>query len=437
MNPYDLISYIYENYFLYILISILLSFLLYFLFKSQTLSFYDPIIFFICFTFGTSYAVVVLLFIGGIIATKYFILIVSSFIFLLLGSYLGFYSKKINFGLKRLDFNLNESSIKILLKFLILFYSLLLLYYIYNINFTLFFISRFEANKGLGHLVRIMEVIRCFVIASLTIFLFKGGNRVLKSITLLIFILVSSLVTGAKFAILESIYLAIITYMLFYGKFIKLEFKSILSGLTILLLVVFSSLFFTNRLAESMDYSSQYTKYNPAVEMLLSRVIANGDMYYLGLSNQVLDKVVDKDSSFIELIARPYLGGGVTDNIFNNNGRETITIGRAIWEYWYPNSLSGGSTDHFDLAAYSYFGYIGGSFFVFYLGFILGRINKMKINLYNTNKQNFTSIVFFALIYSKIYQLLLSPVVGVVALIDIFLIFLILIVFSKLFRHEA
>ena len=99
--------------------------------------------------------------------------------------------------------------------------------------------------------------------------------------------------------------------------------------------------------------------------------------------------------------------------------------------------MSGGSTDHFDLAAYSYFGYIGGSFFVFYLGFILGRINKMKINLYNSNKQNFISIVFFALIYSKIYQLLLSPVVGIITLIDVFLIFLILIVFLKLFRNEA
>ena len=119
MNPYDLILYIYENYFLYILISILFFFLLYFLFKSQILSFYDPIIFFICFTFGTSYAVVVLLFIGGIIATKYFVLIFSSFIFLLLGSYLGFYSKKINFGMRGLDLYLNEISIKNLLTVLI------------------------------------------------------------------------------------------------------------------------------------------------------------------------------------------------------------------------------------------------------------------------------------------------------------------------------
>ncbi len=62
MNPYDLILYIYENYFLYILIYNTILFLLYFLFKSQILSFYDPIIFFICFTF-ISYAVVVLLFI--------------------------------------------------------------------------------------------------------------------------------------------------------------------------------------------------------------------------------------------------------------------------------------------------------------------------------------------------------------------------------------
>lgn len=422
-SPESIISIFYDQYILFVGISCILSFFLYFLFKNQNFGLIDPMNFFWVFTFGTSYAVVIQLFVNGLISGTSFFIILYFFIILVISWYLGFYLKIINFGIKKINLNSSERSINFIISAFLLVYFSLSLFYVSAINWNEFFISRFEANKGFGFLARIIDVIRVFIIAlaAIKISTSKGKNK-LNWFLLFLFVLISSFLNGAKFSILESTYLVLIVLSLKSGKIIKLKLKNIFKFSFFSFFIFIFALIFTNELAKKIDYDSKYTNLPPALEMFVSRVIANGDMYYLGLPNDILYKI--NTSNFAELIVRPYLGNNLTSKLFSMpNSGESLNVGRAIWEYWFPFSISGGSTDHFDLAAYSYLGFLGGSILVFFIGFFIGRVNKHKI-LNMRKNLNFFTLSLFSIIYVKSYLLLLSPIVGITSILDVLVMYI-------------
>lgn len=436
-SPDQIIGFFYQNWIFYSILSILVSLSLYSLTKRMSIGLLDPINFYWTFTFGTSYAVVLLLFINGFLSFLSFFIILFYFLLLLVSMWVGFLAKKVEFGFRKFKIDGGVNSLKSVLSIFLLMYFFLAAFYISKIDWSIFFISRFEANKGIGFVVRIMDVLRLFIISMIAILIFsKEQWSKLKWGGLILFVILSSFFNGAKFAILESIYLIIVVYCLYFGKFLKIKATNFLQYTVLGIMVFMMALFFTSQLAEKLDYESQYTDLNPAVEMFISRIIANGDMYYLGLVNDVVFKVSEQTSGFFELIFRPYLGGDLTAKIFSTGVESnSLNIGRAIWEYWFPFSLSGGSVDHFDLAAYAYCGIVGGAFFVIFLGFFLGRINKIKLQLIGCKDKNVFVIVFFSIIYIKSYLMLLSPIVALTTLIDIFFIFILcnflLLVFKK------
>lgn len=435
-SPENIISIFYDQYVLFVGLSVFISTVLYLIVRKQNFGFIDPLNFFWVFTFGTSYAVVIQLFINGMLSIDSFLIILYFFIVLITSWYFGFNSKFINFGLRKINLNLNSNGTGLFLFIFLLTYSLLAVFYVVNINWSTFFISRFEANRGFGFLARIIDVIRLFVISLIVIKILESKSGIkIKWLLLFLFVLVSSFLNGAKFSILESTYLILIIISLRTGKSIKLKAKNILHFGVLGFFILAFAIYFTNKLSESIDYDSKYTNMSPGIEMLILRIIANGDMYYLGLPNDVLFKVSEKTSNFFELILKPYLGNNLTSKIFSREvNSDSLNIGRAIWDYWFPYSISGGSTDHFDLAAYSYFGFFGGTFLVLSIGFFIGRINKFK--LLNMRKElDFFSLSFFSIVYLKSYLLLLSPVVGITTILDVVVIyFLYLILFKFLQR---
>lgn len=435
-SPENIISIFYDQYILFVGLSVFISTVLYLIVRKQNFGFIDPLNFFWVFTFGTSYAVVIQLFINGVLSIASFLIILYFFIVLITSWYFGFNSKFINFGLRKINLNLNSNGTGLFLFIFLLTYSLLAVFYVANINWSTFFISRFEAHRGFGFLARIIDVIRLFVISLIVIKILESKSGIkIKWLLLFLFVLVSSFLNGAKFSILESTYLILIIISLRTGKSIKLKAKNILHFGVLGFFILAFAIYFTNKLSESIDYDSKYTNMSPGIEMLISRIIANGDMYYLGLPNDVLFKVSEKTSNFFELILKPYLGNNLTSKIFSREvNSDSLNIGRAIWDYWFPYSISGGSTDHFDLAAYSYFGFFGGTFLVLSIGFFIGRINKFK--LLNMRKElDFFSLSFFSIVYLKSYLLLLSPVVGITTILDVVVIyFLYLILFKFLQR---
>lgn len=435
-SPENIISIFYDQYILFIGLSIFVSIVLYLIVRKQNFGFIDPLNFFWVFTFGTSYAVVIQLFMNGLLSFASFSIVLYFFIVLIISLYFGFNSKFINLGLRKIKINLKSNGVGLFLFIFLLTYFLLATIYVLNINWNTFFISRFEANRGFGFLARIIDVIRLFVISLIVIKILESnsGNKI-KWLLLFLFVLFSSFLNGAKFSILESTYLILMIISLRTGKIIRLKAKNILHFGVLGFFILTFAIYFTNKLSESIDYDSKYTDMSPGVEMLISRIIANGDMYYLGLPNDILFKVSDLTSNFFELIMKPYLGNNLTSTIFSREvNSDRLNIGRAIWNYWFPYSISGGSTDHFDLAAYSYFGFFGGTILVLLIGFFIGRINKLK--LLNMRKElNFFSLSFFSIIYLKSYSLLLSPVVGIISILDVVIIYILYLIFFKFLQR--
>lgn len=436
-SPESIISVFYGQYILFIILSIFISSLLYFGSRNQSFGIIDPLNFFWVFTFGTSYAVVVQLLLNGMISAQSFFLVFYFFVILIVSWYCGFNLKTINFGLRRIDFTLNSKSTGIVLIAFLITYFILGLVYALTINWNTFFISRFEANKGFGFLARILDVIRLFIIclSVVNILESRGGGKI-KWFLLLVFVLLSSVLNGAKFSILESAYLVLITLSLKTGSVIKFKLKNMSRFIFFSGFILMFAIVFTNKLAQKINYDSQYTNLPPGVEMFVSRVIANGDMYYLGLPNDILFKVEDQTSNFFELIFKPYLGNNLTSQLFSHSVEgEALNIGRVIWEYWFPYSISGGSTDHFDLAAYSYLNLYGGSVLVVCIGFFIGRLNKIKF-LNIKNQLNFFSLSLFSIIYIKSYLLLLSPVVGITTILDVLIIYILYFFIFKIMQRS-
>ncbi|MDM1021929.1 O-antigen polymerase [Acinetobacter sp. VNK23] len=425
-SPDQIVGFFYQQWVVYSVLSVLVSLGLFFLTKKMSLGFLDPINFYWTFTFGTSYAVVLLLFVNGFLSFLSFFIILFYFILLLISMWVGFLAKRVKLGFRTLEISGGINSLRNILFVFIIMYFFLTVFYVSKVDWSVFFISRFEANKGIGFVVRIMDVLRLFIIAIFSILIFsKETNNKFKWLFLIVFVFLSSFFTGAKSAILESVYLIVVVYCLFFKKTLKLKITNLIQYAVLGSGVLMTALFFTSQLAGKLNYESQYTDLNPAVEMFISRVIANGDMYYLGLMDDVIFKVSEQTSGLFELVFRPYLGEDLTTKIFSSGAESSsINVGRAIWEYWFPFSLSGGSTDHFDLAAYAYCGFIGGCFFVIFLGFFLGRMNKIKLQMIASKDKNFFIIIFFSIVYMKSYLMLLSPVVALTTLIDIVFVFI-------------
>ncbi|MBS7818548.1 hypothetical protein [Wohlfahrtiimonas chitiniclastica] len=423
----DIMYMLYNNAIIFILLSIFIFYLLYRMTKRINLGIADPINFYWLFTFSTSYTVVLLLIFNDFI--KY---CSALFVF----AYFSVFSIFLMFGFRcRLLFKIkqkiaySDDLMLLIFRLAIFLYLSILIIYIKYLNHELFFMSRFAANEGIGFLARILDILKLFIIAIGYILAVERQSKTYMFL-LFLFILFSSFVTGAKFAILELIYLVLLIKMLKFKRIVVFSFfkPSILIGIC---LIVLFALTFTYNLAISGKIVSQYTNFPIAIELLISRVFANGDMYYLGLTNDVFNKIIhEKDISFIYLLLRPYLGSSIMEALFND---QAIPIGRAIWLSWYPDSISGGSTDHFDLAAYAYFGIYFGAIFVAVLGFLIGRINKYKLFILNS-ETNSMRIVIFSIVYLKIYIFLLSPVVGLVTLIDVILIFILLLFCSVLIK---
>ncbi|AHG74142.1 Polysaccharide polymerase [Mannheimia sp. USDA-ARS-USMARC-1261] len=382
----------------------------------------DSINFFWIFTFGTSYAIVIFLFLNSYISTDYFYIILLYYIVISFGIWLGYQVSIFKYRYKFRFFSSNVNFPKREISFLISIYFLLLIFYISKVDFSVFFISRFEANSGgLGIISRYMDVIRLFIIAYAAIIAFNKRSWGLY-IALLLFSIASSFINGAKFAIIESIYTAFISIILYYS----ISFKIFtLKRFFLLLIISFAVLvyvaYFLDRMASDTGMVSKYTDYPVWFEALLLRIVANADMYYLSLPDGIIDIVQYQVSSWSNLFLRPLIGGSLTESL--TGVKESISVGRAIWLYHYPDSLSGGSVEHFDLDAYVHFGVLFGVLYVLAIGIYIGFINKIKMRIYrDKNRKNILFIMFFSYMYNKSYILLLSPTSGFSLIVDGFVV---------------
>lgn len=406
--------------------------------RRAVLGYMDPLHFYWTFTFGTAYGVVLALYVGGYIEFFYFAVVMTYAGVFLLSFRMGFYLRS---GLHSLVGALLIPRGKGRFEFclVVLIYVFLALFLMWKTGFGVNAESnRFEQNRGVGAFVRVADGFRLFILSYLGLICFerwkarKLGLLTWGMISFYFGLLVlSSLLNGAKFAILEGIYASLFA-LLVQGYRLRLGVGKVVA---IFAVVLFFAVWVLSRNLEQAGVddtsSGVYMQETPILyERLALRVLANGDKYYLSLPNGVID-TLKTDSALTQLMAplvsvtkmSEWVGHPVND----------YTVGRQALLYWYPDyDVAGGPTSHFDLFAYKYFGLVPGLMFAAFLGLLLSAISSLS---------RFDGGPFYAAICATLWlrsiPVLLEPATGLAYVLDVFVLFFIVKLFAALLRGPS
>lgn len=426
MAPLDFFIYAIENWYSLGLWTVFFGFLLYFAVKEIAVGgIFDPIHFVYTFTFGTKYAIVCSLYFSGYISNYLFFVVVlfgMSFYLALI-----YFSNKKQIYFNRL-FSLlvpkNNSHFEFKIIFLI--YSFIALYIVSKIGFGFFAsTNRFDNNKGYGLFVRITDVLGTFIIAYLSIVYYERYKILNKNdlkqylcyLFLFIFIVFFSILNGAKAAFIFALMTIILAIRVRWGNF-KISFikGTILISMATFFAIVGLYINLLNNNMETLDESEHIKGVPIVVEKFIHRILANGDQSYMSLPNDVIESI-DKDNILIRLLT-PIIGTSQMSKIVGYEAND-FSVGRQIILYYSKMDVAGGPTSHFDLFSYVYFR-LGGVFFVMFLGYLLGSINKLLKISYQK------SIFYIALVttlWIRAMAVMLEPPVGLAYIFDVMIIF--------------
>ncbi|QKJ36929.1 hypothetical protein [Pseudomonas sp. MPDS] len=411
--------------------SILLTcFALYFTVRLKALAGYlDPIHFYWTFTFGSAYGVVIGLYFLGYVSDLLFWFVFSC-AFLFVVSFVLF-SRFSSYGIRRLIVALTVPRGRGRYEFyLILFlYLCLLLVILTFVGAGLFAESnRFEQNRGFGLYVRIADAFRLFIFAYLSILLVRGWrlNGVSVRNALLLFFLaslifVSSIVNGSKFAFLEALYACFVAISIYFSK---PKFKVVYFAVVSLAAIFFALLVLMFNLRSNnvdTEADAMYMTGSPVVvERLVFRIIGNADKYYLGLPNDVVDKLYT-DNALIRFVS-PIVGVTRLSGILGYPVND-FNVGRQILLYYNPGrEIAGGPTSHFDLFAYKYFGIEFAFVWVIFTAFLLAIINSLGRNA----QQNIFYCALVATLWLRTLPILLEPPIGFAYMLDVIFLFFVI-----------
>ncbi|TNV19002.1 hypothetical protein FH968_16280 [Buttiauxella sp. B2] len=395
---------------------------------------FDPFHFYYTFTFGTSYAIVIILYAHGLVSDYYFsFLALYAILFLfcfILTSSLSSRRARSSGIFYRLTYTCERQE-GLLIKFLIFIYFLCAAIYIGKVSTAVFYSSRFEANRGLGGVVRIMDALRLIIAAWLFVYFLRIKKK--KYLLGAIFVsLIGALLSGAKFALLEQLYVMFVAGFIAERKKIKLTFGVLFLFLLLGALLLFFVLAILSQTSVAIGYvNSQYIPGAPVtVELLILRVLANGDQYYLSLTNQILENI-SIQHPLLQMFANTF-GNGLMSNLFDFDFANS-DVGRQIWLNWYPNDpIMRGPANHFDLTGYVYFGYVGGMIFSCFIGAILGKINGFKKKYIHSSA---VAVAFISALYCRSLAIVLNPSVGIAYIIDVFIILILIWIIASVCRE--
>ncbi|HAG6514555.1 TPA: O63 family O-antigen polymerase, partial [Escherichia coli] len=288
----------------------------------------------------------------------------------------------------------------------ILLYFIILIPLIYVKGFSLFTsTNRFEDNSGIGGLARFYDIIWLFVAGSFILYykriLLYGGTirKTILFFPFLAFFILNMLVIGSKSELVQ--------YVLFYYLIISAygyKFKLSIAKLTILgglsLCFALIVLFFNFKMEGDGDFSNII---NESFLRLLDRIMSNGDMYYLGLPHNVIEKI-KTNNVLIDFFA-PVLSSKLISHLAGYDVY-TYDIGKQILLFHYPfYDIAGGPVEHFDLFGYKHFGIIGGIMFSAFLG--MGVV--ILRNLVFLSRGNVFMTIVTCSIYFKMLAVILKP----------------------------
>ena len=370
MNYEDFFSLAYDNFFILCSISLLFMVFFFLVFRNFVVSgIIDPFHFIFSFVYSTSYAVIILLYINNKIDFFYMLLIAVYSLFFIFPIY--YFRNKKEDRTSRFIYGFFKATHKgkISTTIFVALYIMLLILIIYIKGFSIFTsTNRFQDNAGIGVLARFYDVIWFFVAAMYILYFherFKAGNALKKFIIVIPFItffVLNLLVIGSKSELIQYVLFYYLVLSV-YGSSSKVGIVKIIFLGTISFFFALIVLYYNFQLANSGDLDSLFTK---AFFRLTDRIMSNGDMYYMGLPNEVIEKINVNNvliDFFTPILSSKFLSSLSGYDVYS------FDIGKQILLYHYPTyDVAGGPVDHFDLFGYKHFGVIGGAFFCLTLG---------------------------------------------------------------------
>ena len=279
--------------------------------------------------------------------------------------------------------------------------------------------NRFEAARGYGAFVRILDCLSPFIVSYSVIQIFDNPTkRGLRIAALIAFILYAALLNGAKISVVVSLITAYLTLCIVSTQ-VRVKPLTLLVGIVAALsfAVIALSINLRNNQVEQSVESPLYGT-NLILERFLFRIIASGDTSYLTLPNSAIE-MLQTDSALVRFAA-PLFGIGNMSNLMGYDVAD-LSVGRQALKYHDPNyDISGGPTSHIDLFAYVYFGTFGGGAFVVIIGWLLGSINRAVHVLKRRLGQSTNTLLtaWIATIWSRSVLMIIDPPVGFAYMID-------------------
>lgn len=285
--------------------------------------------------------------------------------------------------------------------------------------------NRFDAARGYGVIIRVLDCLTPFIISFMTLLGLKNRHLTVLMVPLVTsFILLAAVVNGAKVSVLFGFVTVLVTLFVARPGFRIAPWKVALAmafGLAFSLLALKVNLDKNNVADQNNAPLSNVS--NLVVVRLIYRVIAFGDTSYLVLPNDIIDHL--KTDSLAVRFAAPIVGN---TNLSGYLGYDVsdYTVGRqAVLVQTADTAVFGGPTSHYDLFAYVYLGAFGGGVFVFVMGALLGLLNRslLLIKRDALERRNMYLIALCVTLWSRGVLMLMEPGVGFAYLVDAIVIF--------------
>lgn len=425
MHPIEFFLFTIENWQSFLILFIFCFIVLYLSTKSLSIAgLFDPFHFVYTFTIGTKYAILIFMFIHNLIDLYYF------FIFSLYG--IVFYLGLIYFSKNKK--NLIKNSINIIspsksnesLAFYIIVFIFILVagFILYNIGAGLFAeTNRFENNRGYGVFVRLTDCFGIFIIAYLSIKLYikyekanykNNFKSYILFFAMFVFLIFYTILNGAKATFLFSIFTVLVAISIYKKEKIHLSLFKIFLLSSIAIFFALIGLYI-NLVLNKYDVN-----FDLVIQEFIHRIVANGNQTYMGLPNNVIEKI-ETDNIFIR-IGMQIFGSGFMSNIVGYD-TNNLAVGRQflIYHAGTDDVVAGGPTSHFDLFAYVYFGPFFSIVFIIFLSYLIGSI---KATSNYCNKKSIFYISLVTTIWIRGLSIILEPATGIAYITDIFILFI-------------
>jgi hypothetical protein len=305
-------------------------------------------------------------------------------------------------------------------------YLLLSFFIISSIGFGIFAeTNRFEAARGFGSYIRLMDFLCPFIVACSTLKIHASRRkRVLKVGLLVIFIVYASMVNGAKIGVIFNTFTAFFTLAI-VARRVRIRPGVAIAGLAagVAFSVLALSINLEKNNIEEGAGATELAGAGLVVERFVYRLIASGDSSYLLLPNDVVDKITT-DSVVVRFLS-PFIGIGNFSNLLGYNVAD-YSVGRQALLYYDPGyEISGGPTSHFDLFSYVYFGPAGGVLFVIALAWLLGSINHCirTTRARPSTEPNQFRIALLATLWTRGVLVIVEPTVALAYIVDVLVFF--------------